>query len=85
MSKGLRVEFLRDGNEHYYYQFLGQEDENLEYLEGLETEEQVKLVFKDEEELDFNDVISSYHDNYLESELKRKVRYLKILKIKILF
>lgn len=82
MSKGLRVEFLRDGNEHYYYQFLGQEDENLEYLEGLETEEQVKLVFKDEEELDFNDVISSYHDNYLESELKKKSAVFKNFKDK---
>ena len=82
MSKGLRVEFLRDGNEHYYYQFLGQEDENLEYLEGLETEEQVKVVFKDEEELDFNDVISSYHDNYLESELKKKSAVFKNFKDK---
>lgn len=84
MNEKLKLEFLRDENEHYYYQFLGEEENKLEYLSGLDEEEQVRLVFdEDKEELDFNEVVKSYSDNEIASELSKKSSlYKKILKNK---
>ena len=84
MKEKLKIEFLRDENEHYYYQFLGEEENKLEYLIGLDEEEQAKIVLdEDKEELDFNEVVKSYDDNEIASELSKKSSlYKKVLKNK---
>lgn len=86
MSEKLKIEFIRDEVERYYYEFLGEEGENPEYLTNLETEEQVKIVVDEgNEELDFNEVLKSYSDNEVAAELSRKSSlYKKVFKNKII-
>lgn len=84
MDGTLNIKFLRDGNEYYYYRFCGAEGDHLEYLQGLEEEEQVKVVFEEDKsgDLDFNKIIRSLEDKELSKELSKEISYKKILKNK---
>lgn len=84
MSGNLNVKFLRDGNEYYYYNFYGAEGDDLEYLQNLEEEEQIKVIFDQDKdkELDFNKIIKSLEDKELFEELLKEITYKKLLKNK---
>lgn len=80
MSQELKIEFVRDGQEYYYYKFIGNANATrLEYLEGLEEETNVILKYvnnleklEDSEELEFNEVLNAKKDAAVEEELTKK-------------
>ena len=86
MDEILKIGFLRDGNEYYYYNFYGAERDCLEYLQGIEEEERVEVIFDEakNESLDFNKIVRSKNDGEILDELSKNIMYKKILKNKYL-
>ncbi len=71
-----KVCFTRN-NENYHYIFEGEEGEAFQYFKELDKESNSRIVFENNEEIDFNEVVLSKVDKVKEKELKNKYKYYK--------
>lgn len=71
-----KICFTRN-NENYHYIFEGEEGESFQYFKELDKESNSRIVFENNEEIDFNEVVVSKIDKVKEKELKNKYKYYK--------